>query len=109
MTSPEFCKGMLLHMDEEKRGDDSGVATGVNYGIASFLSLSKSICNPETGVIRGSRRILPPFKDENFNRSRQTNLHLSPLKHKPLGSHHCWLKMSSSPEYPQLPLAGLYW
>ena len=35
-----------------KEKDDSGVATGVNYGVASFSSWSKSGCNLDTGIMR---------------------------------------------------------
>ena len=42
-------------MKKEKK-DDSNVDTFVNYGVASFSSWSKSICNLETNVmiIRGA-------------------------------------------------------
>ena len=33
---------------EGKKGD-SDVVAGVNYGVASFSSWSKSICNPQNG------------------------------------------------------------
>jgi hypothetical protein len=36
---------------KEIRKDKFNVTTGMNYGVASFLSWSKSICNPEIGII----------------------------------------------------------
>ena len=59
---------------EEKKKDDSDVAIGVNYGVASWSSWCKSTCNPETGITRTSRplpwRLLPPFKGEHLERAR---------------------------------------
>ena len=39
-------------MKERKKKDDSNVVTGMNYGVASFLSWSTSICNHETSISR---------------------------------------------------------
>ena len=33
-----------------KKKDGFDIATGVNYGVASSSSWSKSICNPETDI-----------------------------------------------------------
>ena len=66
------------------------VGIGVNDGVDSSLSWLKFQCDPETGImrIRGHLKLLPPpFKGEHLNGCRQANLHLSPLKRKPLGSH----------------------
>ena len=46
--------------------DDSDVATGVNYGVASSSSWSKSAYNPKkvSRELEGPQRLLPPFKGE---------------------------------------------
>lgn len=38
------------HTRKEERENDSDVATGMNYGFASFSSRSKSICNTEMDI-----------------------------------------------------------
>ena len=38
------------HTRKEERENDSDVATGMNYGFASFSSWSKSICNTEMDI-----------------------------------------------------------
>ena len=38
---------IVLYGMQERNKDDSGIVIGVNYGVASFLSWSKSICNPK--------------------------------------------------------------
>ena len=52
-----FCK--------ERKGDNVDVAIGMNYGVASFFSWFKSICNPKTNImrIRG-----PPMTTTSFQR-----------------------------------------
>jgi hypothetical protein len=40
------------HRTLERKKDDSDVATGVNYGVTSFLSWAKSIYNPKMGITR---------------------------------------------------------
>jgi hypothetical protein len=53
-----------LHHDDfffilfSKRNDDSNVVIVVNYGVASFSSWSKSICNPETCITRIRRPLM---------------------------------------------------
>ena len=37
---------------EERKEDDSDVATSANHGVASFSSWSNSICDPETVMTR---------------------------------------------------------
>ena len=39
------------------------VATGLNYGVASFLSSSMSKCNPNLGILL---KTLPPFEGEHL-------------------------------------------
>jgi hypothetical protein len=48
--------------------DDSDVATGVNYGVASSSSWSKSAYNPKkvSRELEGPQRLLPPFKGEHL-------------------------------------------
>jgi hypothetical protein len=41
----------MWYMSRWKK-DDSNVAIGVNYGVASSSSWSNSICNLETGIMR---------------------------------------------------------
>ena len=41
----------MIHKGKIKE-DDSDVATGVNYGVASCLRWSKSIYYPELGIMR---------------------------------------------------------
>jgi hypothetical protein len=42
---------MLIQCERRKK-DNSDVSTSISYGVASFLSWSKSICNPETGIMK---------------------------------------------------------
>jgi hypothetical protein len=46
---------------ERKKDDSDGIVIDVNYGVASFMGF---IHNSKTSItrIRGSRRLLPPFK-----------------------------------------------
>jgi hypothetical protein len=37
---------------KERKKDDYGVAISAHYGVASFSSWSKVICNPDTGIAR---------------------------------------------------------
>jgi hypothetical protein len=52
---------MLSNLHNKK--DDSDVATGVDYGVSSFLSWSTSICNPKMDVTRitGLSKFVAPF------------------------------------------------
>ena len=66
----------------ERKTNGSNVAIVVNYGVASFLSWSKSIRNPQTCI--------PRIKIQRWNLKtaidKLANIYL-PLKGKPLGSH----------------------
>lgn len=44
-----FIKSMASSKCEK---DDFDVATGVKYGVASFSSCSKSICDPKSSIMR---------------------------------------------------------
>ena len=72
-----------------KKKDDIDIATGVNYGVASSSSLSKSICNPETDIreLEGHRRLAPPFKGEYLAWTGAEELACisPPPKDKPIG------------------------
>ena len=49
---------MVIHYRKERKErkkDDSYVVTGMNYGISSFLSWSKSVCNLKIGMMRIKR------------------------------------------------------
>ena len=52
LEEPEICS-----LKVQRKIDDSDFATSQNYGVASSLSSSKSICYPEVGItrIRGPR------------------------------------------------------
>ena len=65
------------------------VATGMNYGVASSLSWSKSICCPEMGImrIRGPLKTTVDFKDEHPERACTSPLTFIAPEVKPLGSH----------------------
>ena len=41
-----------IRAERKEKKDNSNIATSVNYGVASFSSWSKCICNTETGIIR---------------------------------------------------------
>ena len=58
---------------KERKEDNSYDATGVDSDVASFLSWSKSICNPESSSmrIRGPSRLMTPFEVNTLNRQRQ--------------------------------------
>ena len=47
---------------KQKKKDDSDVATGMAYGVASLLSWSKSIYYPKTGKIRGLPKTIASFR-----------------------------------------------
>ena len=62
--SPAGC-GLHGGIGSIRRGrDDSDVATGVNYGVASSSSWCKSVCHPETGMMRtrGPLKITASFQ-----------------------------------------------
>ena len=72
----------------ERKKDNTDVATGMNYGVASFFSWSKATCNPKWGItrIRGPWQLLPPFEGEHLERVWTTQV--APIsKGKPLGFH----------------------
>ena len=50
-----FQKPSLKLQDRKK--DDSDVATGMNYGVASSSSWSQSIGNPKTGIAENKRTL----------------------------------------------------
>jgi hypothetical protein len=59
--------GSLSEVDKsnfKERRDDFDVAIGVIYGVASSLSWSKSMCNPDTGIarIRGPLKTIASFQ-----------------------------------------------
>ena len=37
---------------KERKKDDYGIAISAHYGVASFSSWSKVICNPDTSIAR---------------------------------------------------------
>lgn len=47
----------------DKINNSNDVVTGVNYGVVSFLRLSKFLCSPKMGIarIRGSARTTTSF------------------------------------------------
>jgi hypothetical protein len=47
LEEPEMCS-----LKVQRKKDDSDFATSQNYGVASSLSSSKSICYPEVGITR---------------------------------------------------------
>ena len=53
---------------KERKKDDSNIATHVNYGVASFLSSSKSLCNLEMALqeLEGPQRLLPSCEREHL-------------------------------------------
>ena len=76
------------HGTLKRKKDDSDVATGVNRGVTSFSSWSKSIYNPKMGItrIRGLRRPLP-LEGEDLEQAWTSSLAPIYPKGKPLGSH----------------------
>lgn len=70
------------------------------YGVAPFLSWSKSICDPDMGIMRigGLRRLLPSFEGEHMNTTDKAGQHLS-LQGQAPRFPHGWLKISGSPRY----------
>ena len=51
----KFCQklvGFTWWKKKKEKKDDTDAATGVSYGVASFSSWSKSICNPQMGFTR---------------------------------------------------------
>jgi hypothetical protein len=84
----------------QKKGD-CDVATGMNYGVGSFFSWSKFICNSKSHITRnrGPLRLLPSLKVNTFNGCRQASWHLSPLGLAPRFPHGC-LNTFNSHGYP---------
>ena len=82
----------------ERKKDDFNVATGINYSVASSLSWSTSICNPEMGItrIRGASR-----NTASLERMDADKLVLTYVPHGQAPRFpHGWLKISGSPGYP---------
>jgi hypothetical protein len=69
----------------KRKKDDSNIATILNYDVASSSSWFKSIYNLEMGItrVKGSQRLLPPFKLNTLNEHGKADLHLSPCTHLP--------------------------
>ena len=65
------------------------VATGMNYGVASSLSWSKSICCPKLCImrIRGPLKTTVDFRDKHPERAWTSQLTSVAPEVKPLGSH----------------------
>jgi hypothetical protein len=56
---------------KEKEKDDSDVVIDIHGVASSFPRSSTSICKTEmgiTGILKGPKRILPPFKGEHLER-----------------------------------------
>ena len=69
----------------KRKKDDSNIATILNYDVASSLSWSKFICNPEMGItrVKGSQRLLSLLKVNTLNKHGKADLHLSPCTYLP--------------------------
>ena len=69
----------------ERKNDRFDVATTMNYGVASFLSWSKSICNPKMGIMR--KRVPNDYcilsKANTLNMCGQADRHVSPQEQSP--------------------------
>jgi hypothetical protein len=48
----QILRVLFLELGVGRKNDNSDIASGVNYGVASFLSWWKSISNPETDNTR---------------------------------------------------------
>jgi hypothetical protein len=86
---------------KQKEEDDSDVVIDIHGVAASFPSSSTSTCKTEmgiTGILKGPKRILPPFKGEHLERVLTS--HTTPVspKAKPVDPPHGWLMISSSHE-----------
>ena len=64
----------LLYLLQKK--DDYDVATGMNYGVGSFLSWSKFICNSKTRITRNRRplMIIAFFEGEHLEQVQTSQL-----------------------------------
>ena len=111
--SEVFLKEILTNLanwsKNTQKKDVCDVANDVNYDVPSILSWSKSICNLETSMTR----IRTLWKTTVFFREYFEwvwTSWLTPIspKGKPPRFSHSWLKISSSPWYPQLWLCGPY-
>ena len=73
-----------LELGVGRKNDNSDIANDVNYGVASFLSWWKSVCNPETGItrIRGPEEYCLLSKVIG-----QAGWHLSPSRASPKDPH----------------------
>ena len=84
MTSATgLSSGYWIVVEREREREDSGVATGVHYGVASSLSWSMSKCNHELAFrkLHGFLRLGPQvFKDEHLSERGQASLRLSPRR-----------------------------
>ena len=65
------CSVTRMNNHQTNKKADSDHATSMNYGVASSLSWSKSICNPKTGMVRITRptKRSPPFKAEHLKQA----------------------------------------
>ena len=67
-----------------------------------FVHLRVCLTLPEVGIteIRGTSKLLPPFKGERLEWVRTSQPELSFLRASP-GCPHAWLKMSGLPGYSE--------
>ena len=75
---------VIMSYTQERMKDDSNVAIGVNYGVASSSTWFKFVCNL---VNKGPSTIIASFEGEHLDRAQTNWLALILLKGKPLGSH----------------------
>jgi hypothetical protein len=82
---------------KKKRRVDFDIATGMNYGVASYLSWSRFLYNSETDITRieGPPKITAPFKGEHLEWAWTS-------RPAPISTHKIdmWLKISDSPGFP---------
>jgi hypothetical protein len=94
----------LLFGNKQWKIDDSDVATGMNYGVASFSSWSKSTCNPKTGLvrIRGSPKTTASIWRWTPWKSTDKPVGTYLPKGKPLGFHMVGWKYPVHPDTPTM-------
>ena len=88
-----------MHSRRDRKRDDSTVATGVDNIVVSSSSLSKSICDPKTGItrIRQLLKTSTSFRGEHLDWAWTSQPALISPKGKPLDSD--TVGISGSPGY----------
>ena len=94
-------KSQRVNLKKERKENGSEGAAIVIHGMASFLSWSKSICNPETCITRIRRafgKLKPPFEEgEHLEQAWTMPASTYRFQGRAPSFPHSWLKTYGSP------------